>query len=86
MNDGCTTNEAAGLRWMVSLLLRASMDEQAMAINEKLRYRFLSAHPDEGLKAEQLRLRAIHLRRAGDVIAARDALVTAANLDLPHHG
>ena len=29
--------EAASLRWMVSLLLRASMDQQAIAVNEKLR-------------------------------------------------
>lgn len=74
--------EAASLRWMVSLLLRASMDQQAIAVNEKLRgIDSSAAFPDNGLKAEQLRQRAMHLRRAGDVIAARDALVTAASLD-----
>ncbi len=74
--------EAAGLRRLVSLLLRANLDEQAAAANETLRDIDASAaFRPEGLQAEQLRLRAIHLRQAGDVIAARDTLVAAAGLD-----
>ena len=74
--------DTAGLRRLVSLLLRANLDEQAAATNEALRDIDASAaFRPEGLRAEQLRLRAIHLRQAGDVIAARDTLVAAAGLD-----
>ena len=76
--------KAAGLRWMVSLLLRANLDEQAAAVNEALRdIDSSAAFRPEGLRAEQLRLRAMYLRQAGDVIAARDTLMAAAGLD-PH--
>ncbi len=72
----------AGLRRLVSLLLRANLDEQAAAANEALRDIDASAaFRPESLRAEQLRLRAIHLRQAGDVISARDTLVAAAGLD-----
>lgn len=75
--------DSAGLRWLVSLLLRANLDEQAATVNEALRAIDTSAaFRPEGLKAEQLRQRAIHLRQAGDIIAARDTLVAAAGLDL----
>jgi len=75
--------EAAGLRWLVSLLLRADLDEQAASVNESLRNIDTSAaFRPEGLRAERLRLGAMQLRQAGDVIAARDALVSAAGLDL----
>jgi Flp pilus assembly protein TadD len=75
--------EVAGLRRLVLLLLRANLDEQAAAANEALRDIDASAaFRPESLRAEQLRLRAIHLHQAGDVIAARDSLVAAAGLDL----
>lgn len=75
--------KAADLRWMVSLLLRANLDEQAAAANDMLRDIDTSAaFSPEGLKVEQLRQRAIHLRQTGDVIAAHDTLVVAAGLDL----
>lgn len=74
--------ETVGLRRLVSLLLRANLDEQAAAANEALRDKDASAaFRPEGLRAEQLRLRAMHLRQAGDIIAARDTLVAAAGLD-----
>jgi thioredoxin-like negative regulator of GroEL len=73
--------EAAGLRRLVSLLLRANLDEQAADVNQKLcDIDASAAFSSEGLRAEQLRLRAMHLRQAGDVIAARDTLVAAAGL------
>ncbi|MDP4103310.1 MAG: cellulose synthase subunit BcsC-related outer membrane protein [Bacillota bacterium] len=74
--------DTAGLRRLVSLLLRANLDEQAAVANEALRDIDASAaFSPEDLRAEQSRLRAIHLRQAGDVIAARDTLVAAAGLD-----
>jgi tetratricopeptide (TPR) repeat protein len=73
--------DTAGLRRLVSLLLRANLGEQAAAVNETLRDIDASAaFSPEGLRAEHLRLQAIHLRQAGDVIAARDTLVAAVNL------
>lgn len=75
--------DTAGLRWLVVLLLRANLDEQAAAANEALRDIDASvAFSPQGLRAEKLRLLAMHLRKAGDVIAARDTLVAAASLDL----
>lgn len=74
--------DTGGLRWLVLLLLRANLDEQAAVANEALRdIDAVAAFSPEGLRAEQLRLRAILLRKAGDVIAARDTLVAAAGLD-----
>lgn len=74
--------EAAGMHRMVSLLVRANLDEQAMAANEQLcDIDASAAFRPEDLQAERLRLRAIHLRQAGDVIAARDTLVAAASLN-----
>jgi tetratricopeptide (TPR) repeat protein len=74
--------DTAGLIRLVSLLLRANLNEQAAVANETLRdIDSSAAFSPEGLRAEQLRLRAIHLRQAGDVIAARDTLVAAASLD-----
>ncbi len=85
LHDLLTTppTDTAGLRWMVLLLLRANMDKQAAAANETLREIDASAaFSPEGLRAEHLRLRAMHLRQAGDVIAAHDTLVAATRIDL----
>jgi tetratricopeptide (TPR) repeat protein len=74
--------DTSGLIRLVSLLLRANLNEQAAVANEALRdIDSSAAFSPEGLGAEQLRLRAIHLWQAGDIIAARDTLVAAASLD-----
>ncbi len=74
--------DTAGLRRLVVLLLRANLEEQAVVANESLRGIDASAaFSPKGLQAEKLRQLAMQLRKAGDVIAARDSLVAATSLD-----
>lgn len=77
-------NDTSSLRRLVLLLLRANLDEQASTVNKSLSdIDAAAAFRPEGLRAEQLRLRALYLRQSGDIIAARDSLVVATSLD-PH--